>query len=571
LKQSGEKKRIAGIVVRASLQGVRNGRMPISAEIPTNAGARAGASRARCVAAFATAAERLAEVHGNASALSGQLRSLMELVAGDRDDQTTLKAVREAAHELRAAIQQRADDDGARSVIEARAALGDIEAEARRLAAVAALTQITAQSLAAFGLNDYVAGLRSLNGALADDAEALNDGVESLSRARSRAKAAMARASSGLAQAIVELERAQPAPNEIAAAMAATRRNIADAEASMSDAIARETTALIAAIQFSDSMAQRLEHIETMLGMTQGREAAVGSLAAAQLRALHADACKTCDAADAALQRIALAATRANDAFRGDGGEGSADAIMRRRRAGLQKALACDAELAPALSEAQQAAAEIRDRLSEALSRFANLGRSAAEINLSAINATLLTARSGTAKAPLGVLSEAVREGARACATRSKDCNAALAALSEGLDEGRLVAVQTSMNGFHAAVRACEADLAEAEQAASQLALMRDAASDAADALGAAVGVARRALAQVPPVLGEAAAFGAELDGGSTEGVDLSDIDAIYTMDRERDVHAGVVGVIAMARPAVAPAAPAPADVGDVSLDSILF
>ncbi|MFN3615129.1 MAG: hypothetical protein ACK4WC_11310 [Rubrimonas sp.] len=519
------------------------------------------------MAAFATAADRLAEVHANAGALSEQLRALMELVSSHHDDQSSLQAVRMAALDLRSAIEQRAADEGARSVIEARAALGDIEAEARRLAAVAALTQITAQSLAAFGLNDYVASLRSLNRALADDAEALSSGVEALSQARARAKAAMSRASAGLSQAIAGLERTQTEPRDAEQAMEATRRVIAEAEASMGEALARETTALVAAIQFSDSMAQRLEHVETMLSMADGRESAVGTLAAAQLRALHADACETCDMADAALKRIAEAAARANEAFRGDGEEDSAESLMKRRRIGLERALACDAELAPALADTQQAAAEIRDRLSEALSRFANLGRSAAEINLSAINATLLTARSGTAKAPLGVLSEAVREGARACAMRSKDCNVALAALSQGLDENRLVAVQASMRAFHEAVQACESDLAAAEQAVSRLALMRDAASDAADALGAAVGVARRALGQVPPALGETATLAAQLDAGAPDGFDLSDIEAIYTMDRERTVHAALLGVARSAPAAAAMSAAAE----DVSLDSILF
>lgn len=541
--------------------------MSIRAEIPSNAGPRAAASRTRCVAAFATAAERLAEVHGNSSALCGQLRALIALVAGDRDDAASLTAARQAAQKLHAAIDQRRNDaHGARSVAEARAALDDIECEARRLGAVAALTQITAQSLAAFGLNDYVAGLRSLNGALAGDAEALTRGVQSLSAARGRAESAMARAAAGLAQAIADLDRAQPDPTETARALAATRRHVVDAEATMSDALARETTALIAAIQFSDSMAQRLEHVETMLGMAAGREAVVGTLAAAQLRALHADACETCADADAALQRIAQAAARANEAFRGDADEGSAAAIMRRTRMGLEKALACDAQLAPALAEAQQAAAEIRTSLLEALDRFANLGRSAAEINLSAINATLLTARSGTAKAPLGVLSEAVREGARACAARSKDCNAALDALTEGLDESRLVEVQTSMEAFHAAVRACENDLAGAEEAASQLALMRDAASDAAAALGSAIGIASRSLAQVPPNLAEVVALGDELDCGSTDGFDLGDIEAIYTMDREREVHAATLGIAQ-----IQPAPEVATATAEVELDSILF
>lgn len=522
---------------------------------------RVADARERCIAAFATVAERLAGVHGGAMTLTAQASDLRALLESGEIAVDPLAPVRETVAALRDAIlQARVKDVDAAPLTLASAALDDIGDEARRLSAVAALTLITAQSLGAAGLDEYVMGLRALNGTLAGDAGALEDGLHAVVNARQRAAGSIARATAALEQTTSEL--AAIADMATTGAASATLADVSRVEDTLRGATGRETRALIAAIQFSDAMAQRLDHVQTLLGMTSGRAEAVGALIAAQLSALAQDGADVCADADAALVRLESTAAVAQAALHAQTDDTGVAVLLRRRRDNIAVAIACEKALGPALAQAAAAADEIEDRMNEALERFSSLGRSAVSINLSAINATLLTTRSGTAKAPLGVLAEAVRDGARLCAVRSDTCRGALEAISARLDPAAFAAFDTALDRFRDAVATCSAQLDAAEAAERTLGRTRVTAAAAADDLATGVQQARQALAAIGPELEALAASGAPMARTAVDAAAVSDLKAVYTMDREREVHAALCN-----EAPVAAAAPVEMD----ALDSILF
>ncbi|MGY6634401.1 MAG: hypothetical protein ACXIU8_11755 [Alkalilacustris sp.] len=509
------------------------------AAVSDTAGRRVAAARQHCITAFAAVAERLSGVHGDAMALTTQAGALRAMLEQSDLGTDPLADVRAALAGLRTAMDRAsANDCDGMPLMQAGSALSAIQTEARRLSAISSLTLIAAQSLGAAGLRDYVEGLRKLKDRLGDDATKLQQGLGSVIGSRQRVAAAIALANGALDRAAIDLaaDEGDGAADAAQAALTA----VTDLERTLHTATGRETKALIAAIQFSDSMAQRLEHVETILGMAAGREEAVAALVVAQLAAIAEDARAVCATADSALVRLARTAGDTRVALQAQT-EGSGVALLlRRQRDSIGRVVACEETLGPALLEAAGAAGEIEGALTEALRRFEALGGSADRITLSAINATLLSARTGSAKGPLAVLAEAVREGAQVCTQRADICRGAMAVLADSLDAQAFAAFGTAMEGFRTAVTACTAQLDAAEAAERGLGAIRMEVSAAADSLAAAAADARRALAAIGPQLAALADAGTGPAAGSVDPEQLRSILGIYTMDREREVHAAL-------------------------------
>lgn len=521
--------------------------------------------RDACGAAFASLATRLGDVQRGVGGLLRQTSDLAALLSEDAASADPTEAARATARTLIGLLG--ADAPGATShravAAEAREALGEIDRETRALGAVASLTDITARSLNAPGLDDYTRTLRGFIGSLAGDAMALDEGVCAVSRSRLQARDAAETALSALSQALAALDDGGPTANAAAREQATLRARLAAEARAAADAARRETKALIAGVQFADEFAQRLEHIETIR-----RDGGPGTaaLASAQIAALAEDAEAVCDAASGALDRLEALGASLRAAFGEAEGEGPVAAAVHARRKALEAARSREAEMSAALDLVASSADAIRLSISAAEERFAGLGRSAAAIKLAAINATLLTARSGSARAALGVLAEAVRDSAVVADRQSGACRRAIARLSDGFDADKVAATVAAAAAFRAAMADCAQALDSTGEALSKLALMRDGAADAAATLVEAVRRCQSSVDSVRRTQDDLRAMD-DASGGAAPG-DLSRLDrfeSIYTMEREREVHRAVTGA-----PAASPVAAPVAAAGDV-LDSILF
>jgi len=525
---------------------------------------RVAAARQSCVARFGRVAERLSDVHGSAVALTAQAADLRGLLETGRLDMDPLAGVRDAVSALQEAVRRgQLTTLDETSLTRARTALEILLREARRLAVVATQTRVTAESLRVGTLAEYIEGLHRLRQTLRQDATGLAEGLEAVVAAHRRLGRATQHASEALDRARRDLstEAGVVAALEVKDARAA----VVTLEDALRIATGSETRGLIEAIQFCDAMSQRLQHVEAMLGAARGRERAVAALAAAQLRALAEDAEAVCGAADGSLARLASVAGEARSTLLAQAGDGGLARLLRQQRDSIDLAAACESTLSPALAEAAAAAVEIEERLQEAVRLFANLGTSATMINLSAINATLLLSQSASVRAPLAVLAGSVRESAHNCACGSDMCRRAMETLSCGLDPSAFADFDTALVGYREAVADCTAQVTAAEAAERRLAQIRAAVAGAAESLVATAGQARDALAAVVPELTALSAIVAHDGEAPVDAGALRDLAGLYTMQRERDVHAVLCG-----EAVAGPEATQPADADDL-LAGILF
>ncbi len=534
----------------------------------------------RSVAAFAEAAERLRLVHGELGALGRQLGKLSSLLAAQEIDGDPVAPVARAARDLGAALAGGgADRASAFADLErAVAALDQIEREVRELGAIASITVVTAGSLGASGLDVYVVDLRRLIGALSAECGELSRAIEGVGSALGSADEAGRRAARALRSAGASIEAGKARREAIRNEAAKLLRGLSAAARSYSEAVSRETSSLVAAIQFSDSLAQRVEHVTTMIDRAGGRETEVRALVAAQLDALAADARASAAGADRSMARLASEGVHVRDVFGAKEDEGAASAALRFRQSDLRKIAAQRGAAAEAARIAADSGARVRTLLSEAKERFAGLTRSSAGINLSAINAMLLTARSGASRAALGVLSDAVRECAQECAARGEECSEALRRLSDSAAPERGAAIVETSSAFSSALQDTEGRLREAEAALAEFDGMKSAAAEASGRLLPSVRGARDALGEVAAAAVGLADIARELRAALPDirpkADRLEDLFDLYTMEREREVHLAVVGGGAPQRrdppPAPKPAADAAAAAEDALAD-ILF
>lgn len=503
------------------------------------------ACRVDSVAAFAAAVERLSDVTAGVGGLGRELRGLADVLAADGTDaagaqeiQAALSALSDAAE---AALRTHAEAGSTAALRALRAVADAIAAEARQLSAVASMTSVTSGSLGASGLEAYVEGLRASAASLADHGKALERAVDDAASAE-RAWLAATTAAAALVDATATRLATDRRPAEAAARSAAARAELSTAAADIPVAAARETNALIVAMQASDSFSQRLEHVEHMLAIRDGRENALAALAAAQLDALRDDAAALCADTFATLNRLGDVGARALERFAaaGDGADGGAvDEILRARRTAMEETAAAGRAMRGMLDSAAAAANAIRNRIADVEAEVLGIGRAAEGIAISAMNAILLTARSGASRAAFTPLSAAVRESADVFSARANDCRRNLAALSLGFGEARFEALEARSRALEASFDSSERGLSESEAAQEEVARLREGAAAAASQLLDAIAHGARAFERVRATTDRLREIAARIapTAGAAQAERLTDIYALYTMDREREVH----------------------------------
>lgn len=499
-----------------------------------------GSVRDACSTAFAALASDLGDVQRGVNTLLWQTSELAALLDDGKEATDLTESARVAAGTLIELLGSEAPTNQGTIAVEARTALGAIKRETRALGAVASLTGITARSMNAPGLDDYIRSLRGFVASLAGDATALDEGVCAVARSRAQARDAAEAALAALAMALTALGDAKATSDAAALEETSLRARLGSEARSAADVARRETKALIAGVQFADEFAQRIARVEAMLG-DDGPGS--GRLAAAQIHALADDGDSVCDTAGVALDRLETVGAGLRAAFGDSHGDGPIAAAVRARRNALEAARSRETEMTAALDQVAGAADAIRDSITAAETRFAGLGSSADAIKVAAINATLFTARSGSARAALGVLAEAVRDSAEVAERQSDICRRAIARLSEGFDTARVDATATAATEFRSAMTTCATALDEADGALGRLSTMREKAGQAASSLLDAVQRCRASVDSVHSTQQDLRnlALSARPDD-TVDAAYLQRFEPQYTMERERAVHRAVTG-----------------------------
>jgi hypothetical protein len=298
----------------------------------------------------------------------------------------------------------------------------------------------------------------------------------------------------------------------------------------------------VTAIQFSDRLSQRLEHLSDMLIQ---KSAGVGPLAAAQAKHIANDVRDVANEVSATMERLSQTWREGAELYwsgeiaqsieRSLDTRGQTVELIVAKLDGVSKAIHSTGEDAKVLPETIAAANE----------NFSLLQESAQEVANSAMNSTLIAARSGSAKDVMGTLSHEVRETASKCLEDVKLSQLALNAVGERGSFG-LTELATTGSALEESVVVYEAEIGTGRARLADIDNLRASASKGADSLVGLVQTAIESMARVVSISDRLDALAAELEQNpESETPDPAVLSAIwnnYTMSEERDVHVQVFG-----------------------------
>lgn len=505
----------------------------------------------------------------------GRVHRALQGIGGDFDRLTQLVdeagAARGGSGALRAACSSLAGQLGtahaaisapdlAHAISDGLDAVETLRRECRQLNAIASMTRVTGYSLNIDAIEDYIVTLRGMIGRLSSTTMAVQDGLVSIGTAVRQATGQLGIAASCARMAMEGQRQAQAAPemDEICGLAGSLAERLRDSTQS-------NTAVLMTGIQFSDAFAQRLEHIETILKAAD-TEPPAGALAAAQISALASDASEMLTATRAALEQLGSVGQSAAESLAGDTGAQAAQ-LLAGWRAELDDGHQIERLVAPALEGAMAAVENIDAAVTDARGNLETLSATALEVSLATVNAGLLARRSGSAKSAMDVLSTTVRERADACNDLNCRCRSSFGRIDSHTRTADFSQLIAEAGQLSALIARADADLALASEMFARLEAMQQAARQSAATLEHAVDDGLRALSGLPDLIAEIANRVPQGMAGPLAPDDaavLVPFAALYTMDREREIHAGLVGE--MLPPAAAATATEPQ-----SLDDIFF
>ncbi|WP_349038210.1 hypothetical protein [Pseudotabrizicola sp. 4114] len=495
-----------------------------------------------CRESFAELAVQLADVQSAVLALLDLFSALAEHIATQGEGSDPADEADSAARTLLTALPATSGEAYGRALSATRAALQEIAQEARSLKAYASLTRLTAASLRVDVLEAYVAEVQQIAEAVHENAQSLHDCVEVINKERVPAIASQRAARSGLHHMLEDLAPARAASADLAAEDRAFRTDLGRRVDRLARGGRTEISELISMVQFADQFAQRLEHIETILGSDVDRTA-TAPLAAALEAALVADAEVVCAAAVGALSRLGNLARRSALV------EGEALAasplgrLLQARREALDFVQRCNHTTAASLSAAATAARQIAAAIAGAQQQFDALRASAASVSIAATNALLLPGRTGEARMPLSVLAKAVQESSVAFRDKTAAASLSIGGLSDSFDAAVITALEEGLAGFDASVQLSSVRIGAADESQRKIGALLSEIGLALAELDRAARDSRAAMGDLQRRLRALRKNAVPPRVGLSDPHPLERFIAIYTMAREREVHAALTGI----------------------------
>lgn len=324
---------------------------------------------------------------------------------------------------------------------------------------------------------------------------------------------------------------------------------------------------MVGTFQFSDSAAQRLEHAETILERAD-MDPAFGVLAATQLRAM---------AEDATLVRGDLEDSL--DTIGGLGGSfvaelsaqrGEVERLLSAQEAAFDRLKTVLGKVMPTLQAIITRSAGFDGEIDLLRERLQKLSRIGQTIGLAGVNSHLEAARAEVGQKELTYIAMSVKETAQLALQTFTDTGKSLDALRTSFDTSAYAQLQERMSQLETHLGTLGTGLEQAQGRQLELTQLVDGTRVETAALSELAKAGRQKTAGLARTIAEIEALSRALDADCPATPDLrglAQIEPIYTMDREREVHAGLVGT---PWNGATQAAAAVIEVQD-SLDSILF
>lgn len=505
-------------------------------------GARVAALRSEMVGGMASLSERLGTMQQLLSAVTSDMRQVVTIqqMQGGKIGRFSLLLGQIVG--IMQDWEARLNDPSRRLLLDGisgdLAGLSRIRLFFNFLATITAI-QITREK--SVELDSFVEDLKSMPQKIEVELARAQTGVENFRKAQ----AAMAHET---ATGATVLARAETALAEVSQSLLTTEQS---AEAASADAARLAQRAiesadaavvrLVKAFQFSDSAAQRLEHVETILAA-----AAPGSchpaLAAAQLQALSEDLSETVRELDDSLGTIAHIGRLVLDGF----------APSQER---MRQMLGAQSRIQGLFTQATETARPAMQRISAqceglsveidtVLQRLSALDDIGQAISLAAVNARVKAAHAALAKQELGYIAMAVNESAGQAVETIKVAVRGMDKLREQLDALDYPGMAAKLAELTEVVDTIQATLSSAQSRQQEMTAVEHSIGSTMDQLDSVALASRDRLTALPDLAARMARTASEIRGqaGRVDAGMLAGLIPIYTMAREREVHARLTG-----------------------------
>jgi len=492
---------------------------------------------------FAEVTECLGAMRTMLSAMDADLDSYAKLSEAGGNESKAIKDLANSAkiaHEtLEKSIEMEKTSNTSSEMQTSRNSLHAISRASQTLSAIATLTRATAGSYGLTSLNSYLQDLTFIASAIQKNAKEVHTRLGILFDDRQKMQTHTKGAFDCLGRMVSTIADADRQTSPLLQRERDSARVIVDEANRLRMDSRVQMKGFISVVQFSDRLAQRLDHLATIL---THEDPTAQTLAAAQLVSI-AEAMKGTAAQCLACANAIDAISRAgSDLFLGSSIAGTIRETLTKRGEAANLISADMESVGNALSETRSSVASVIAANEEAEARFRELEQSAEQVANASINSVLLAARAGPARGALSALYTEVRLVETQCVNGVNGCQSAMHRLGARSAKAHSELLER-VDELSEAVASYRLEIRSGSERYDELMSLCHRAGERMDDIIGQVERLRTAMTRVGELADALEVVAQKLRaagaGASTPDKDvLVDLWNLYTMEEERAVHA---------------------------------
>lgn len=411
----------------------------------------------------------------------------------------------------------------------------------RALSAIATLSRTTAASFGITTLDAYMDSLSQIAARIQNNSQTVTEHLGHVLQCRTLTENSVVHFQKSLDAIAGEASAAQTRLFALEGQEREAATTVSRKAEELKAASHEQIKGFVTAIQFSDRVAQRLDHLSGMLAID---DAHIRRLARAQAMSISAAMRTTAEQTRSGMDAIARISRDGSQLFlSGTVAEKIQESLHTRHEAARRVAEGMTS-LGGDIRKTRTLIESAMEAYREVESYFNQLERSSKEVSTTAINSVLLVPRGGTAQGALATLSAEVRLTATQCLAAVGGCQAAMNTLVE-LTTLRQSEVLNRADQLSVSVENLTAEISTSHLRLDELRTLCGQAGDRIEAMLVIVADVNDSMARIVGLADLIDAIAANLDPSPRDDLPpdpalLARIWDTYTMDEERSVHAEV-------------------------------
>lgn len=499
------------------------------------------------VAAFGKVVEemtRIREFHGE---ICTNLEQFADLVGTGTSDVRQLDVLEREVATLSEALavfaEMTVSPEARNKATEAAAELELIEKSGQVLAAIASLMGTTIASLGLKNLDTFLTELKETANSIQESAGSVTGLIAGVDYRGRQLMNSCSQARSELTDLSRKLNGPRDVLDQLSTDEAQATADLSGRARGLTRDGKSHLNSFITAMQFSDRLAQRLDHLGTILTMV---DASVVCLPAAQARRCAADIEVVSTDVKATMGRLAELGREGAKVF-SEGRLADMIQVSLTTRAKLVDLVMNEmSSVQNILDTAKIEAAKSSEIVTTTAKSFAGLKFASKNLALASYNSMLVSNRYSHASGPMKVLSREVRQIASDCLGSVDHARSCIAEVNKGGDVAQ-ENLHNATETFNDHLEAFQGQTKTVSKRLADINTMRDSSGKSAEALLLMVDAVSESMYHVDNVAKALHELATQLDAMAQPDAELNTdlvnrLWSIYTMEEERDVHAQVFG-----------------------------